>query len=69
MAQLYTIKCPKCGEVFNVPKGVFMSWDFSMPIPVNLRDETPFNCPSCNHTMCVQDENFDDCVVNIMFVD
>lgn len=39
MAQLYTIKCPKCGTVFSVPKGVLMSWDFSKPIPIELRDE------------------------------
>lgn len=69
MAQLYTIKCPKCGTVFSVPKGVFMSWDFSKPIPVHLRDETPFNCPSCNHTMCVKDDHFKDHVVEIMFAD
>ena len=69
MAQLYTIKCPKCGSVFNVPKGVFMSWDFSKPIPVELRDETPFNCPDCNHTMCVRDKDFNKHVVDIMFAD
>ena len=69
MAQLYTIKCPKCGTVFSVPKGVFMSWDFSKPIPVELLEETPFNCPKCNHEMCVLDENFRDNVVNVIFGD
>ena len=43
MAQFYTIKCPECGEVFSVAKGVFVSWDFSEPIPEELLDETPFN--------------------------
>lgn len=69
MAQLYTIKCPKCGCVFSVPKGVFMSFDFSQPIPEGLRDETPFNCPTCNHEMCVLDDNFHDNVVDIMYAD
>ena len=69
MAQLYTIKCPQCGTVFTVPKGVFMSWDFSKPIPVDLREETPFNCPNCQHTMCVRDGDFNDHVENVIFAD
>jgi DNA-directed RNA polymerase subunit RPC12/RpoP len=69
MAQLYTIKCPKCGRVFNVLKGVTMSWDFSRPIPKNLQEDTPFNCPDCNHQMCVNDKIFQDCVVVIMHLD
>ncbi len=69
MAILYTVKCPKCGTVFSVPKGVFMSWDFSKPIPEHLREETPFNCPTCNHTMSTLDETFDDCVVEVMCAD
>ncbi len=43
--------------------------DFSKPIPEELRDETPFNCPKCNHEMCVLDENFRDNVVNLIFGD
>ena len=66
MATLYTIKCPKCGQVFVVPKGVFMNWDFSKPIPVELRDETPFNCPGCKHTMCVLDDDFHDNVLKVI---
>ena len=69
MAQLYTIKCPECGKVFSIVKGVLMTWDFSKPIPEELRDETPFNCPKCNHEMCVLDENFRDNVVNVIFGD
>lgn len=69
MAQLYTIKCPKCGREFNVLKGVTMSWDFSRPIPKNLQEDTPFNCPDCNHQMCVNDKIFQDCVVVIMHLD
>lgn len=69
MAQLYTIKCPKCGRVFNVQKGVFMSWDFSKTIPKHLREETPFNCPDCNHQMCVEDEHFHDNVIVVINAD
>ena len=69
MAQLYTIKCPKCGKVFDVTKGVLMSWDFSKPIPFELRDETPFNCPECNHTMCVLEDDFHDNVLQVFNAD
>lgn len=69
MATLYTIKCPKCGNVFDVPKGVFMNWDFSKPVPVELRDETPFNCPGCKHTMCVLDDDFHDNVLKVIHGD
>ena len=69
MAQLYTIKCPKCGEQFVVSKGVLMSWDFSQPIPKEYWDETPFNCPKCNHTMCVLDEDFRNHVIQVIYAD
>ena len=46
-----------------------MSWDFSKPIPEELREETPFDCPDCGHTMCVKDENFRDNVIDIMHCD
>lgn len=69
MAQIFTIKCPKCGNVFRVDKGVLMSWDFSNPIPLSLQEETPFNCPSCNHTMSLQDEHFNDHVLQVIDAD
>lgn len=69
MAQFFTIKCPKCGEEFNIVKGVYMSWDFTKPIPEDLKEETPFNCPKCNHTMCVKDDSFNNYVVNVIFGD
>lgn len=69
MATLYTVKCPKCGNVFTVPKGVLMSWDFSKPIPAEYRDETPFNCPSCNHTMCIKDKGFKKHIMDILYAD
>lgn len=69
MAQFYTIKCPKCGYEFNIVKGVFMSWDISKPIPKELKEETPFSCPNCNYTMCVQYDHFEEYVINVLFGD
>lgn len=69
MAQFYTIECPKCGNLFSITKGVLMSWDFSKPIPKNLLEETPFNCHNCQHEMCVEDEDFNKYVKNIIFAD
>ena len=46
-----------------------MSWDFSKPVPVELRDETPFNCPGCKHTMCVLDNDFHDNVLEVIHGD
>ena len=69
MAQLYTIKCPKCGEKFGICKGVLMSWDFSKPIPDELKEETPFDCPFCNHTMSIKDKNAKDFVVDVIYAD
>ena len=69
MAQLYTIKCPQCGGVFDVSKGVFMSWDFTKPIPKDLLEETPFVCPNCKYEMCVLDDDFNDNVLEVMCID
>ena len=69
MATFYTIKCPKCGKIFHVAKWVLANWDFSKPVPVELRDETPFNCPGCNHTMCVLDDDFHDNVLEVIHGD
>ncbi len=69
MAQLYQVRCPKCGNHFEVKKGVDMNWDFSKPTPEDLLDETPFCCPYCKHTMCVIDEDFPDNVELTVFID
>ena len=69
MAKLYKIKCPECGCVFRITKGVLMSWDFSKPIPKELLNETPFNCPECNHKMSVQDEGFNGNVLEVIYAD
>ncbi len=69
MAQLYTIRCPKCKSEFKVPKGVFMNWDFSIPVPHELQEDAPFHCPNCNHTMSVMDEDFNNHVMDISYID
>lgn len=69
MAQLLIIKCPKCGHIFKITKGVLMSWDFSKPIPKELQEETPFNCPKCNHQMSVLDDDIHEHVVESAFMD
>ena len=69
MAQRYTIKCPKCGEIFHVDKGVSMSWDFTNPIPKDLLEETPFACPTCKHKMSVLDDDFNDNVLEGLCLD
>ena len=69
MATFYDIRCPQCGCVFNITKGVLMSWDFSKPIPAELLDETPFHCPNCNHKMCVLDDDFNDHVQTVINAD
>lgn len=69
MAQLYTIKCPVCGEEFNVGKGITMNWDPAIPIPEQAKEETPFNCPKCGRKMCVLDDDFNENVTSVLFVD
>ena len=69
MALFYTIKCPECGETFNIQKGVLMSWDFLKPIPIELKEETPFSCPICKHKMCVLDEDFNEHVERCVAAD
>ena len=54
---------------FRCSERSIMSYDFTKPIPEELLDETPFNCPKCNHEMCILDENFRDNVVDLMFGD
>ncbi len=69
MARQYMIKCPKCGKVFKVLKGVLTSWDFTKNTPEELLEETPFHCPNCSHKMSVQDEDFRDNVREVLCVD
>lgn len=57
MALVFTIKCPKCGKLFN------------QPIHEDSIEETHVNCPECNYTMRVYEEDFQDNVMERMYVD
>ncbi|MBO7467227.1 MAG: hypothetical protein J6T94_06065 [Bacteroidaceae bacterium] len=46
-----------------------MSWDFTKPIPEEMKEETPFNCPNCQHRMCVLDDDFNEHVESVLFTD
>ena len=69
MAKIYIIKCPACGQEFEITKGILASESGLSPIPEDRLDETPFDCPLCGHTMSLEDEDFQDHVVAMMMVD
>lgn len=69
MAKTYVIKCPTCGQDFGVIKGILVSESEHNPIPKDRRDETPFDCPFCGHTMSLEDEVFNNHVISIIMVD
>lgn len=69
MAKVYNIKCPVCGQEFEVMKGILVSECNLDPIPDDRKDETPFDCPFCGHTMSIEDEDFNSHVVSIMMAD
>ena len=69
MAKVYIIKCPACGQEFEITKGILTSESGLSPIPEDRLDETPFDCPFCGHTMSLEDEDFRDHVVAMMMVD
>ncbi len=69
MAKIYIIKCPACGQEFEITKGILASESGLSPIPEDRLDETPFDCPFCGHTMSLEDEGFRDHIVAMMMVD
>ena len=69
MAKIYIIKCPACGQEFEVTKGILVRESGLNSIPEARLDETPFDCPSCGHTMSLEDEGFMDLVVTMLMVD
>ena len=38
-------------------------------IPEQAKEETPFNCPKCGRKMCVLDDDFNEYVTSVLFVD
>lgn len=69
MAKIYTIKCPVCGQEFEVTKGILVNELNLNPIPKDRQEETPFDCPFCGHTMSIEDENFNTHIVSMMMAD
>ena len=69
MAKIYVIKCPVCGQEFKVTKGILVSESGLDSIPKDRKEETPFNCPICGHTMSVENEDFMEHVVTMMMAD
>ena len=68
MATIYEIKCPKCGEQFQVMKGILMS-ECNKPIPHDRKEDTPFNCPKCGKKFCVYDDDFQSYVESVIMAD
>ena len=69
MAKIYLVKCPVCGQEFEITKGILASESGLSPIPEDRLDETPFDCPFCGHTMSLDDGGLMEHVVAMMMVD
>ena len=69
MAKIYTINCPKCGNQFEVMKGILVNESNLDPIPEDRLEETPFKCPVCGLEMSTQDEDFNNHVEMMMMAD
>ena len=68
MAQIYTIKCPKCGRTFEVTKGPLVS-EMDKPLPEDRREDTPAVCPVCKLAIDLQDPANEKYIVSVLMVD
>ena len=68
MAQIYTIKCPKCGRTFEVTKGPLVS-EMDKPLPEDRREDTPAVCPVCKLSIDLQDQANEKYIVSVLMVD
>lgn len=68
MAQIYTVKCPKCDKEFEAMKGILMS-ECDKPIPEDRKEETPAVCPFCGKKIDLQDEAAGKYIVSVMMAD
>ena len=68
MAQIYTIKCPKCGRTFEVTKGPLVS-EMDKPLPEERREDTPAICPVCKLAIDLQDPANEKYIVSVLMVD
>ena len=69
MAQIYTIRCPKCGKEYEVMKGILMSEEHLNPLPKDRKEETPVKCPKCGFELSILDERYKDCIMLTMLAD
>ena len=69
MAQIYTIRCPKCGREYEVMKGVLMSEMDLDPMPKEREFETPVKCPKCGFEFSLQDEKNKENIIEFMLLD
>lgn len=68
MAQIYTIKCPKCGRTFEAIKGVLVS-EMDRPIPENRKEDAPAVCPVCKLEIDLQDPANEKYIVSVIMAD
>ena len=70
MAKLYEVICPRCGQSFEIMKGVTVEELRSgEQIPKSREEDEPDYCPKCHHKMSVLDPDFSDHVKMIMMLD
>ena len=68
MAQIYTIKCPKCGKEFEVMKGILMS-EVGKEVPADRDESVPAVCPTCTLKIDLQDPENQQHIKCIMMAD
>lgn len=68
MAQIYTIKCPKCGRTFEAVKGPLMS-EMDKSLPEDRKEDTPAVCPICKLEIDLQDPANEKYIESVIFAD
>ena len=68
MAQIYTIKCPKCGKEFEVMKGILMS-EVGKDVPADRDESVPAVCPTCKLKIDLQDPKNEQYIVSVLMAD
>lgn len=68
MAQIYTIKCPKCGKEFEVMKGILMS-EVGKDVPADRDENIPAVCPTCKLKIDLQDLENEKYIVSVLMAD
>ena len=68
MAQIYTIKCPKCGKEFEVMKGILMS-EVGKDVPADRDESVPAVCPTCKLKIDLQDPESQQYIKCVMMAD